>query len=187
MLPVYNIKVGDKEFKIELTRTSENTFAVKVGEKTHEVKLSKGNSSKTMFSINVNGKEYGIKVEKISRRMPFIIKIDDLDFKVQLAQPIRKSSYTPIVTAGPALARREKADKPLAEAVEGAVKAPMTGKIVSVKVKEGEEVKEGQVVCILEAMKMENEISAPKSGKVKEIRISEGTAVNEGDILLIIE
>jgi len=63
----------------------------------------------------------------------------------------------------------------------------MTGKIVSVKVKEGEEVKEGQVVCILEAMKMENEISAPKSGKVKEIRVSEGTAVNEGDILLIIE
>jgi len=184
MLPVYNIKVRDKEFKIELTRTSENTFTVKVGEKTHEVKLAKGNSSKTMFSINVNGKEYGIRVEKISRRTPFTIKIDDLDFKVQLAQPGRKFSYAPIVTAGPALARREKA---VAEAVEGAVEAPMTGKIVSVKVKEGEEVKEGQVVCILEAMKMENEIFAPKSGKVKEIRVSEGTAVNEGEILLIIE
>ncbi|HDI12294.1 MAG TPA: biotin/lipoyl-binding protein [Candidatus Bathyarchaeota archaeon] len=72
------------------------------------------------------------------------------------------------------------------EVVEGAVTAPMTGKIVSVKVKKGDEVKEGQVVCVLEAMKMENEITAPRSGRIKEIRVSEGTAVNEGEILLVI-
>ena len=48
-------------------------------------------------------------------------------------------------------------------AVEGAVTAPMTGKIVKVKVKKGDQVKASQVLCVIEAMKMENEISAPKS------------------------
>jgi len=62
----------------------------------------------------------------------------------------------------------------------------LIGKIVSVKVKKGDEVKEGQVVCVLDAMKMKNEITAPKSGKIKEVRVSDGTAVNEGDIPLVI-
>jgi glutaconyl-CoA decarboxylase len=70
---------------------------------------------------------------------------------------------------------------------EGAVIAPMTGKIVSVKAKKGDAVKRGDVVCILEAMKMENEILAPVEGVVQEVNVSEGSAVSEGDILLIIK
>jgi biotin carboxyl carrier protein len=70
--------------------------------------------------------------------------------------------------------------------VEGAVPAPMAGKIVSIKVKKGETVKAGKVLCVLEAMKMENEIASPKTGMVEEIKVQEGKAVNEGDILMII-
>jgi biotin carboxyl carrier protein len=62
----------------------------------------------------------------------------------------------------------------------------MTGKILSIKVKKGEQVKAGQVLCILEAMKMENEIAAPKSGTVQEILASEGSSVGEGETLFII-
>jgi acetyl-CoA/propionyl-CoA carboxylase biotin carboxyl carrier protein len=72
------------------------------------------------------------------------------------------------------------------QAVEGAVTAPMTGKIMSVKVKKGDPVKQGQALCVIEAMKMENEIVAPKAGTVQDVNVSEGSAVNEGDTLFIL-
>jgi biotin carboxyl carrier protein len=71
-------------------------------------------------------------------------------------------------------------------AVEGAVTAPMTGKIVKVKVKKGDQVKAGQVLCVVEAMKMENEISAPRAGTIQEVNVAEGTPVNEGETLFVI-
>ncbi|MEM2368086.1 MAG: biotin/lipoyl-containing protein, partial [Candidatus Bathyarchaeia archaeon] len=72
------------------------------------------------------------------------------------------------------------------QVVSGTVTAPMTGKIISIKVGKGEQVKAGQVLCILEAMKMENEITAPVAGTVREILVSEGVSVNEGDPLFVI-
>jgi pyruvate carboxylase subunit B len=72
------------------------------------------------------------------------------------------------------------------EAVEGAVVAPMGGMVVSLKVKTGDKVKEGNVLLILEAMKMQNEIKAPSGGKITEIYTYEGETVSTGDILLVI-
>ncbi|MCT4508029.1 MAG: acetyl-CoA carboxylase biotin carboxyl carrier protein subunit [Tepidibacter sp.] len=66
------------------------------------------------------------------------------------------------------------------------IKAPMPGKIVSIQVKEGEIVKKGQVVCILEAMKMENEIVSPSNGKISSISISQGQNVSAGESLVSI-
>jgi len=60
----------------------------------------------------------------------------------------------------------------------------MPGNIWKVLVKEGEQVKEGQVLVILEAMKMENEIMAPADGVVATLHVSEGASVNGGDILV---
>ncbi|TEU06064.1 biotin/lipoyl-binding protein [Candidatus Bathyarchaeota archaeon] len=70
--------------------------------------------------------------------------------------------------------------------VEGAVTAPMMGKIISVMVKKGDHVKAGQIVCILEAMKMENEITTPKAGTVQEVCVFEGSSVSEGETLFVI-
>ncbi len=183
-MPVYNIKVGGKNFKIEVSKISEDTFTVKVGDKVHEVKLERDKESKDFFSIILDGKEYQIEVSKVSRREPFTIKVNDVDFKAELQLPERRMAYTGITA--PTIAAPARTAKAAVKVVEGAVTAPMTGKIVSVRVKEGDEVKEGQVVCVLEAMKMENEITAPRSGKVKEVRVSEGAAVNEGEVLLVI-
>jgi biotin carboxyl carrier protein len=70
---------------------------------------------------------------------------------------------------------------------EGAVTAIMPGKIIRVLVAEGDEVAEGDVVCILEAMKMENELKAPKSGKVKALHVELGQDVELGAVLVEIE
>ena len=67
------------------------------------------------------------------------------------------------------------------------IDAPMPGNIWKVLVAEGDEVKTGDTLIILEAMKMENELVAPRDGKVSKIMTSEGTSVNTGDKLLIIE
>ena len=67
------------------------------------------------------------------------------------------------------------------------VEFPITGKITSVNVKKGDAVKEGDVLCLLESMKMENPILAPVGGKVTEINISVGQVVESGDLLTIIE
>jgi acetyl-CoA/propionyl-CoA carboxylase biotin carboxyl carrier protein len=63
----------------------------------------------------------------------------------------------------------------------------MQGTILSVDVSEGEEVSSGDVVCVLEAMKMENDITADVGGEVTEVPISEGDSVDMGDVLLVLE
>ena len=66
------------------------------------------------------------------------------------------------------------------------VKAPMPGNILKVAVKAGDTVKEGQLLCVLEAMKMENEIYAPCAGTVSAVPVSKGSTVNTGDLLVAI-
>lgn len=72
-------------------------------------------------------------------------------------------------------------------AVKGAVTAQISGKVLRINVKPGQAVAKGDVLLILEAMKMENEIKAPADGTVKEIPVAEGARVSEGDVLAVIE
>ncbi|HYF11285.1 MAG TPA: acetyl-CoA carboxylase biotin carboxylase subunit [Actinomycetota bacterium] len=74
-----------------------------------------------------------------------------------------------------------------AESVHSVVSAPMQGTILRVLVEPGQDVQAGDVVCILEAMKMENAVPAPREGKVAELPISEGQVVQAGDPLVVLE
>ena len=65
------------------------------------------------------------------------------------------------------------------------IKAPMPGKVLDVKVRAGEAVKKGQVLLILEAMKMQNEIMAPADGTVSDVRVSANQSVKTGDVMVI--
>ena len=67
------------------------------------------------------------------------------------------------------------------------IEVPLTGKIVSVNVKPGDTVKEGDTLCLLESMKMENPILAPVGGAVTELNLSPGQVVEAGDLVAIIE
>ncbi|OGO31498.1 MAG: hypothetical protein A2Z29_10490 [Chloroflexi bacterium RBG_16_56_11] len=67
------------------------------------------------------------------------------------------------------------------------VEVPITGKIVSVDVKIGQAVKEGDVLCVLESMKMENPIVSPVDGTVTDIRVKEEQVVKPGEIIAVIE
>ena len=67
------------------------------------------------------------------------------------------------------------------------IEVPITGKIIEVKVKEGDEVKEGDVLCLLESMKMENPILAPVGGTVTKVGVATDQTVKPGDIVAVIE
>jgi len=68
-----------------------------------------------------------------------------------------------------------------------AVEVPITGKIISVDVKVGDAVKEGDVICILESMKMENPILSPVDGNVVEIGVAADQVVKPGEVIAVIE
>lgn len=67
------------------------------------------------------------------------------------------------------------------------IEVPLTGKITAVKVSAGSKVKEGDVLCLLESMKMQNPIMAPVSGTVKEVKVAAGQLVKSGEKLVTIE
>lgn len=67
------------------------------------------------------------------------------------------------------------------------VEIPITGKVLSVGIKEGDEVKEGDVLCVLESMKMENPILSPVDGKVSKIGVNADQVVNPGDTVAVID
>ena len=67
------------------------------------------------------------------------------------------------------------------------VEVPLAGKIIDVKASVGNQIKEGDVICILESMKMENPILSPVSGVIKEIQVSPGQTVKAGGVIAVIE
>ena len=92
---------------------------------------------------------------------------------------------------GTSEARSSKAKSPQASTTaileKGAIKAMMPGRVIAVKVREGNEVTADTVLLVIEAMKMENEIRAPRAGKVKKLVVTEGATVNNGDTLVVLE
>mgnify|MGYP000077602313 CR=1 FL=1 len=123
------------------------------------------------YNISVNGVAYSVSVEETAAGAAPV---------APAAAPAPKAAPAPAAAAAPAA--------PAAPASAGAVevKAPMPGNILDVKVKVGDTVKAGTVLCVLEAMKMENEIPAPKDGKVAQVVVTKGATVGAGDTLVVL-
>ena len=121
------------------------------------------------YKVTLNGKCYEVVVEK--------------------GEAICENVYdAPTAAAAPAAAPAAPAAAaaPVAAGAGEAVTAPMPGTVLNVKVTQGQSVKKGDILVILEAMKMENEITAPRDGVVSQIVATKGAAVDTGAALLVL-
>jgi len=135
---------------------------------------------KRKFKITVEGVSYEVEVEEISGvvgSQPAISMPASPLVKPQ-ANKVAEHPTAPLVVAGPQAPK---------VAGKGVIVTPMQGMIFSVKVKVGDTVKVGDVLLVLEAMKMESDIPSSRDGIIKEIFVSAGQNVRRGDPLLAIE
>lgn len=126
------------------------------------------------YNIKVNGIQYEVEVEEVGGGPAAA-------YSPVVSTPSPTVQQTPVKPA-PAPTASAKAD----EVSEGALKmeAPMPGTILEVKVAPGDSVVEGQILLLLEAMKMENEIMSPRAGVVDAVAVVKGASVNTGDFMI---
>ena len=128
------------------------------------------------YKVTLNGRTYEVEVEAGKAML-----IDEYEAIAPVATPVAAPAAP--VAAAPAAPAPAAAAAPVAGE---AVKAPMPGNILKVNVSAGQAVKEGEVLCVLEAMKMENEILAPKACTVKQVLVQKGSTVNTDDVLVVL-
>lgn len=119
----------------------------------------------------------------------YIVTVNGEKYEVEVEEASSNGVPAPEVhSPAPAATPATPAPAPAAPVAGGEqIKAPMPGKILDIKISAGQQVKKGDVLFILEAMKMENEIMAGGDGTVLSVNTSNGTMVNTGDILAVIK
>ena len=137
------------------------------------------------YKFKIGGKEYNVTVNPKEGKL-FDVTVNGATYEVEsenapVAAPAPQPAAAP-VQAAPAAAAP--AAKPAGAGEK--VPSPLPGVIIEISVKEGQQVKAGQKVAILEAMKMENEIPAPKDGTITDIHVHKGDTLQEGDPVVTI-
>ncbi len=125
------------------------------------------------YKVTLNNRVYEVEVEQGEAML-----MDEYELKAPAAAPVAQATQ---VSAAPSASAA-----PAAAGAGDAVKSPMPGNILKINVTQGQKVNEGDVIMILEAMKMENEITASKSGTISQIAVSKGQVVETGTPLVYI-
>lgn len=141
------------------------------------------------YKIKINGNNYNVTIDEVEDNMAKV-EVNGTPYNVEFEKPISKPKTISVVnkpaaapSAGPA-----PANKPAAAPVAAGgatVNSPLPGVVLEIKVKDGDKVTKGQVIMVLEAMKMENAIEAPCDGTIT-VKAQKGDSVLEGATLAVI-
>lgn len=136
------------------------------------------------YKYTINGNQYQVAIEEAGETTAKAI-VNGTEYIVEWEKPKEEK---PVVKVKPAAAPKPATAAPAAAPISGnAIKTPLPGVIIDVKVSVGDTVKKGDTVVVLEAMKMENNINADRDGKVVSIAVSKGDTVADGAPLVILE
>lgn len=167
-------------------------LVAELNDETHEVEIKRGDGLNLtaeidgrVYELEASEPELNVYLFKHANRIyqifvspnekagePFAVNAGNQNYEIKIVDPKRLRG------SGAGSSQTEGASE---------IKTAMPGKVVKVLVETGAEIKQGDGVIIVEAMKMQNEMKAPKDGTIKEIRFPEGATVNAGDVLAIIE
>lgn len=147
------------------------------------------------YKFTINGNKYSVEVGDIENNAvnvevngtPYTVELDtEIKTPVKVKPVVMVNTSAP--KSAPAAAPASVKSAPAAATAAGAtLKSPLPGTILDVFCKEGDSVKAGQRLFLLEAMKMENNIDAEKDGVIKEVRVHRSDSVMEGDVLVVFE
>lgn len=137
------------------------------------------------YKFKINGKDYAVAIGEADGKM-LTVNVNGADYQVELENAPVAAPAAPVAAAAPVPAAAAPAAAPKASGAGTTIKSPLPGIIISIDVKEGQAVKRGQKVAVIEAMKMENDILAEGDGTVTAIHARKGDSVLEGaDIVTI--
>lgn len=137
------------------------------------------------YKFKINGNEYNVDIKNYEENV-VELEVNGTPYSVELQQEMAQKQKTPKLVR--TQKRPPQEEKKLTRSSKlTTIKAPLPAKVISVLVKEGDEVSKDQKLMVVEAMKMENNILAEEGGTVKSIKASEGDNVQQGDVLVEIE
>jgi biotin carboxyl carrier protein len=147
------------------------------------------------YQYKVQGVDYEVEIEEVEGNIAKV-NVNGIPFEVELQQPINAAKHPniakvkidapkPVATA-PVQPAQPKPAQPVAAGSGNPVKAPLPGTINAINVKVGDTVAVGDVVVVLEAMKMQNNIEAEYAGTVTSITVNQGDSVMEGAVMMTI-
>lgn len=165
-----NAKINSEKYDINIKREGEKVFA-EINGRQYELRASAPEAN--VYLLKNKGKIYEVFVSPNKNKSePHRVRVGTDDFEINIVDPKKL--------------RGSNAGSDSADGVSE-IKTAMPGKIVRILLDENSEVKMGEGVIIVEAMKMQNEMKSPKDGVIKKIKFNEGDTVNAGDLLVIIE
>ena len=143
------------------------------------------------FKIKINGSEYEVDIHKVEGNLAHLT-VNDVDFDVEIeglkTNPTRMSTKTVKKPEASEMQSSIPVAKPQVVSTSAhAVKSPLPGVILDIRANVGDSVKVGQVIMVLEAMKMENNIEADRTGVIEKVNPAKGDSVLEGDVLFTIK
>ncbi|MEK6974838.1 MAG: biotin/lipoyl-containing protein [Candidatus Thermoplasmatota archaeon] len=158
-------------------------YSFQLGNRTHHVTLEEHAEGPKFV---VDGSTFEPKVKALGKGH-YQVKVGGKTFEFRINNGIvmegPRQLDLEVRRARPELVRKNAAGRK----ADGRIKPPMPGKVVEVKVKEGQTVAEGDVLCVLEAMKMQNDLKAPMAGTVRKVHVSDGSNVEAATVLIELE
>lgn len=142
------------------------------------------------YNFKINGNDYEVSIKSVEDGCA-AVTVNGAEFEVEFQSEgsTKKSNKLVQVAPDPKASATPKPSvaKPVAASSASAIKSPLPGVILEIKVSAGDSIKVGQRLLVLEAMKMENNIDSDRDGVVKSVNIQRGDSVLEGDVLITIE
>ena len=141
------------------------------------------------YKYTINGSKYEVAIGEIVENVA-TVTVNGETYKVEMEPEAEPEKKKVVLKTGAAAEEAPAADAPAAAGnvnMSGALKAPLPGTVIEVKVAVGDTVKKGDVVVVLEAMKMANNLEAEKDGKVTAVLVKQGASVMEDTPLVVIE